>query len=409
MVKNCPESAGGKQDLSTLFLSYQPFPLSVPGKVPASEASTDTSEKWRKLQGMSGVNFCPTRIGGDSFRVVADLDFAGLPNKADLEAWHGAAANGRDARKVETGVVTVWRDTRFAAIVKWPGVSTPQYELDRIGLDYEQCYVEMAKTPKELSIEDVITGAEYQELIRQWTPKNLEAQLQLETRSAAEGSRLVEDATPDRVRFLGIPLWQKFGLTKDALYGRDLPPQKSLDGEDYKAAIRSLFYTPKDGFVYKLSRPLAALVSRKLRPEHPLGHLVVAFHPHRPVKILNDGADRSKGVLENAYVASFVSHGLPDGVVTYDLGDPDRRGYVVAHEFGHHYFLYHHQTSQDETFDTPTQHDTTDLNCIMSYAVDGAQFPRVPTQFNPLFCGKCNLRLRGWRVTSAGVPASSPP
>jgi hypothetical protein len=204
------------------------------------------------------------------------------------------------------------------------------------------------------------------------------------------------------VKFLFIPLWQKFKLTKDCLYGRDLPGQEDLAGADYQAALHLLFYDNTNGFVYKVSRPMARLISNKLRPQYPRGHMIVAFRPHRPVDILKDGSDASKGLHATGFVDGFVSHGLSDGVVTYDLGDSDRRGYVVAHEFGHHNFLYHHEATSDKH---PGHHDNSDHNCIMSYT-DGVA-PRIYKKYNPLFCGKCNLRLRGWKVTGGSIPAAS--
>jgi len=403
LKRNCPGDIGGKTDLAAIFLSYQPFTLDQPDKLPRTEAYLDAKSKWKALVGKTGVNFSPSKMGGDAYRIIADLDFKDLPNEADLKKWHGADANGRNARKAETGELSIWREDSFAKIVMWPGIPLADFQLDRIKVYYDQCYINM-KVPQAgdlIDITSVINSGEYQDLIRNFQPKNLEAQMTAIT-GADDAERITDDATPDRVRFLFIPLWQKFSLTKDCLYGRDVPKQEDLKGPAYEAALNLLFYDDTNGFVYRISRPMARLVANKLRPKHPRGHLVVAFRPHRPVDILKDGADPSKGSHKTGFVARFVSMGLTDGIVTYDLGDGDRRGFVVTHEFGHHNFLYHHEAASDTH---PTHHDTTDHNCTMSYNNGVTAFPEGG--YNPLFCGKCNLRLRGWKVTGAGIPASS--
>ncbi len=410
--KNCPVECGGK-DLPGLFMSYRPFPLTTPGNVPTSEASTDASARWSKVLGMTGVNFRPTKIAGDSFRVIADLDFSGLGNKADLEASHGADAQGRDAAKVETGVITIWRESRFRRIVTWHGTAAVDYGLPDLRRDFEHCYVRMTcpgpgdSTP----ITDLISDSEYQQVLKCFQPANLQTWLEDASGpddeayaglGASEAARVIKDATPGREKVLGIPLWRKFHLTADCLYGRDLPPQKDLPGDQYKLALTSLLYHSDQGFVNKVSEPLALLVSKKVRPQDATTEVVMAFRAHAPVQIWTDGADHSQGSQVEDSV-SYTSCGCADGIVAYDVGDEDRRSYVVAHEFGHHYFLYHHEGAGDQN---PDHHDEDDNNCIMSYP-DGTA-PKISKKYNPLFCGKCNLRLRGWKVTAV-LPAGSGP
>jgi outer membrane protein OmpA-like peptidoglycan-associated protein len=403
LKKNCPGSIGGKTDLEKIFLSYQPFALDKPDKLPRTEAYADATTQWKALVGKTGVNFSPSKIAGDSYRIIADLDFTNLPNAEDLKKWHKADASGRDACRAETGEVFIWREDSFTRIVRWPGLAIADLQLDQIRLYYEQCYIDM-KVPGNddfVDITSVISNSEYQDLISVFQPKNLEAQLTAIT-GADDAERITDDATPGSIKFLFIPIAKKFKLTRDCLYGRDVPAQEDLSGAHYESALQMLFYNRTDGFVYKVSRPMAKLVAQKLRPQVPRGHLVVAFRPHRAVDILKNGSDPSQGYHKQGYRARFVSMGLADGIVTYDLGDGDRRGFVVTHEFGHHNFMYHHEAASDTH---PTHHDTTDHNCTMSYNNGVTAF--AEGAYNPLFCGKCNLRLRGWKVTGADIPAHS--
>ncbi|MEM7410733.1 MAG: LysM domain-containing protein [Myxococcota bacterium] len=406
-VKNCPGTFGGKDQLTDLFLSWKGFPLVERNQIPCSEASVDSGND--KLFGYTGANFVPSKIGGDSYQVIADLDFSGLPNEDDLKDWHGANAEGRDAGKVETGTFTIWRAQPWSKIVSWPGVPAGQYQLQRVRTYFEQCYVKF-DVPGGGAIEDitdVISEQEYRTLVAGWSPEGLQRRLKRRGLSSSDANRVVGDAKPGKT----LGFFDKFSLTKDAFFGRDVPAQKRLGGNEYKAALRSLFYDNSRGFVSKLSEPMAALLSRKLRARHPMGHIVVAFRPHEPVTVYKAPGLIRRGEVDTAnYRASFLSMGLADGIVTYDLGDGDRRGFVLAHEFGHHHFLYHHEVSNDpepppRVSETPEHHDGADHNCIMSYL----SFAEDTTlgEFNPLFCGKCNLRLRGWQVGNAALPASS--
>jgi hypothetical protein len=391
--KNCPKDCGGKDDLTKIFVSYKPFTLNIPNKVPCTQASTD----WKApvFLGRTGVNFIPSYIAGDSYRIVADLDFTGLPNKMDLEKWHKANANGRDACRAETGIFTIWRDDRIARIVSWPGVPMDEYQLWRVSHNYEQCYINMTVALTAVDITSVISNSDYQKCIKDFQPKNLAL---LPPAYAAEQARIQDDATPGR-KFL---FWKKFNLTKDCLYGRDLPDQKNIPGDLYEAAIWSLLYDD-NGFVSKVSDRVARAVSLSLRKEIPYGHIIVAFKPHKPITIKKNGAAGYPDPKTN-YMAGYCSTGCADAVVIYDLASIDRRGYIISHECGHHCFLYHNFPSTNEN---PNHHDKSDWNCIMTYsrqAEINSGIHGLRGTLNPLFCGKCNLRLRGWKIVHPTIP-----
>jgi hypothetical protein len=92
-----------------------------------------------------------------------------------------------------------------------------------------------------------------------------------------------------------------------------------------------------------------------------------------------------------------------DGAVTMNVDNPFDVNCYVLHECGHARFMYHHHTRggstapnrAHRTSDNPTHHDAAQEKCAMSYAVkrDGPDDWKYP------FCGKCILRLRGWKVT----------
>jgi hypothetical protein len=81
--------------------------------------------------------------------------------------------------------------------------------------------------------------------------------------------------------------------------------------------------------------------------------------------------------------------------------------FLLAHEMGHNFYLTH-------AADTKADHDGKDANCTMFYpsqtTLGKARWGRgtgagVPV---PLFCGKCLLKLRGWKIRTGALPAESP-
>jgi hypothetical protein len=75
--------------------------------------------------------------------------------------------------------------------------------------------------------------------------------------------------------------------------------------------------------------------------------------------------------------------------------------YSIAHEIGHCLWLRHWENS-NRSFGK--DHDSSDHSCIMSYPIVGDKF-FGPDVYDPHFCGKCNLKLRGWDVKT--LPANS--
>lgn len=83
---------------------------------------------------------------------------------------------------------------------------------------------------------------------------------------------------------------------------------------------------------------------------------------------------------------------------------------LMAHEIGHNMYLSHWQVPAADPYRRPIDHDQSDNNCMMSYAWHLAGRPAVNAdgmKFHGRFCGKCNLKLRGWHIGGAGMPDKS--
>lgn len=91
--------------------------------------------------------------------------------------------------------------------------------------------------------------------------------------------------------------------------------------------------------------------------------------------------------------------------------------HLFAHEIAHGLFLKHYKNAPEAV---SADHDLADDNCVLSYIyLGGVKGPpskdRVtasaehyhPGNYRPEFCGKCNLKLRGWNIRAAAMPAGA--
>lgn len=128
-------------------------------------------------------------------------------------------------------------------------------------------------------------------------------------------------------------------------------------------------------------------------------------HPHPvPLKVGIPSLD----IADYANPQNIAKDG---GIVLIAKETDMERGHLYAHELAHCLFLSHWQLQNENItndFSHPEDHDIADNNCIMSYSkYDGSYAAShfAKDAFKPEFCGKCNLRLRGWDL--AGLPDSA--
>ncbi len=126
------------------------------------------------------------------------------------------------------------------------------------------------------------------------------------------------------------------------------------------------------------------------------------------------------------YLIPGAAFGGLNGVTMVDQGLVANFDALTAHEAGHCLFLQHAKNAPSTLLE---DHDGQDDNCMMSYPtpLQRAAFDRakvtdmIPRSFagavvspephycidvfKPHFCGKCNLKLRGWNIRALGMPA----
>jgi hypothetical protein len=362
----------GTNDYKSAFVlgnAYEPYDVKDDAgqKVCFSVAVTDAAKFPRRL-GKAGVYFRPSFVAGDSYQLRADLDFTGLPNQADLEKLHGVTSRSKRVSG-RTGVFEIVRRAKVALQLTWPArKNDPEWQ--RVREEFSHAYVDLdvsgiVKQP----ISAFLTQKEYRDIV------------------------VANTAHTDPT---------KVSLLPNALVGVTLPAQGALNAGAYKLALNT--FTNAD-FWDRIYEPLRRKLTEKIRKVYPTGFVVVEFMTHVPVDIQNaPPADTTVTKANRQFVTWSFSIGLPDSQVFADQMDPDKVYYVVAHEMGHNFFLLHWENAGGVAAD----HDTSDHNCSMSYSSSGGPFAHQrPGKYTPHFCGKCILKLRGWDINAAGIPAHS--
>jgi len=148
---------------------------------------------------------------------------------------------------------------------------------------------------------------------------------------------------------------------------------------------------------------LLSRIAAALRRGHPCGGVIfleykfsdairnyLSAEMFQPLPTTSNGNGELMGIIDQAVDAN-----------------PD---FVFTHEVAHCFWLTHHENARGEV---KQHHDQFDHNCMMSYPYWGIGAPPYPHQapnlYDPTFCGKCNLKLRGWDITHADILALDAP
>jgi hypothetical protein len=322
--------------------------------------------KFAKRVGKAGFYFRPSHIAGDDYKIKAEIDFTGLPNRADLESFHGVTDEASRIH-IESGNFRVWRTGRIAMRITWPP-RTNSHQWSEIADEFKKAYLDIdVGTIVTKKISEVLTEGQYK--------------------------KIVADSTEHKKKDVR--------LLDDTLVGVKLPAQDSMKAADYRMALKTF---TSDNYWDKIVYALRERLSENIRKEHPTGFIIAEFLTHRPVNVLK-APPGDKTVVNANYVTWSFSIGLPDSMVFADEKDPDKVYYVVSHEMGHNFWLQHWENTDNIV---TADHDTADHNCSMSYSSATSPYPNQrPRKYTPHFCGQCNLKLRGWDVDQTDIPADS--
>ena len=155
----------------------------------------------------------------------------------------------------------------------------------------------------------------------------------------------------------------------------------------------------------EISGDIVTRLSTQLRPQHPMGLIVLDFKAICPAQwraATGSAADVPGG--RSAWADK-------NGITMIEVDINMNQDTLMAHEIGHNFYLSHWEVPAADAYRRPIDHDQNDHNCMMSYAwyltgrADGVN--ANGQLFDGRFCGKCNLKLRGWDLNGAGLPANS--
>ncbi|QSQ25678.1 hypothetical protein JY651_12410 [Pyxidicoccus parkwayensis] len=405
---NCPATHGGARQAVNRNAGYfrtgnvlPPFATAAAGEVVSTPAYQGGDGK----RGRAGVLFQGSYIAGDKYRIQAKLSFQGRPHRDALQNAHCQVRGGAqwDAiLRARTGQMTLWRQHRIAAVVEWPQPAQ--------AINWGEVAAEYARAYCELDHGQAITLTAAQMRARHFENDPLAPTFE-QTMRLVVGASLRSDFQ------VGNVTWSNDSLFDTNI---DVPVQGGEEkarvySQRVKADTRAALSM---NFLQSYAEGVATFVAgRGGIIIH--GRWVPALRvTHRPTAPWKDPHDED---LELGLMCIGLTRGV---VVLSHAMYPDYQSrFIVAHEMGHSRFLNHHETGSapqangtNPHSDTPTHHDLRDHNCMMCYPWGiPSRNPRIGRSVDwgrvsadrPAFCGKCNLKLRGWKVTTAAVPNAS--
>jgi hypothetical protein len=333
--------------------------------------------------GKAGVYFRPSKIAGDHYAVRADINFKKRPNRWDLEEAH----KPEQPIMVQSHPFVNWLRTGIAAVVGWPK-RDPSLTISM--LDYES-FPTVLRSVKVQPANDEAFLRVRQELARAYIDFSTQGMDVLSISDVLKDSELQDCfKAVKNLKLFKTPAVDPKGL---------LSFKDQTEVWDRGTLINStIAITQAWGLV---QTPLHEAISRKLRSKYPRGLLLVDLLPLQPVALQVESDDEKK-IKVSSYSDIVGGEGMQNGLAFLGQGYPMPFWYVLAHEAGHCLWLRHWENAKSFAMD----HDQEDHSCLMSYPVwKGERKYQIFGTFNPHYCGRCNLKLRGWDVKK--LPDSS--
>lgn len=406
---NCPSTHGGARQAVNPNAGYfragadlPPFVSAAAGDVVSTPAYQGGDQK----RGRAGILFRGSYIAGDNYRITAHISFRGLPNENLLVTAHRQVRNMApwdDILRARTGRMTLWRQHRIAAVVSWPAPAA--------GINWPVVAAEYALAYCELDHGHAVALTAAQIRVR-----HMDGDPMLPTFEQAVGGYIGSDIRADQ-NPLNV-VWDN-----NSLFHTNYQPPAQGPTETAREYIRRVGSDAdaklSENFLQIYATAVALFVADR-------GGIIIhgrwipaVAATHR--KLWGHGSD---GNVEN-FEMGIKCIGLTRGVVvlSHEMFPRYQHRFIVTHEMGHSRFLNHHETGSDPqanvinpASDTPSHHDLRDHNCTMCYPWGiPSRNPRFGTRVSwataslnhAAFCGKCILKLRGWDVVTAPMPAAS--
>lgn len=373
-ARNCPTLHGGvrrdQHQHRTAFwteaASYAPYaPAQIDDAAACVHVPAHVDRAVPARVGRAGVYFHPSLIAGDRYRIQAAVDFVGRPNADALRLAHADVE-----LRAETRTIEVWRRTEVLAVLGWPPRDDAAAIRDGVRDAYRRAYVELDFThtrfePADQILQDgdIVAWMGYLRGLSQATVDRVQNVVDLAHVHADSPVHLLQPAA-------------------------DLEPEQQLAVYMFMA---NMFSELRQGQNPSSFEFLTERIERRLRTGHPAGGLI--FIDYAFTEEVRELVTAMQLDIPTLSVGNSDLNGLVDQRV------PGARYFVFAHEIGHCFWLRHHENAPANTV-ARGDHDPHDHNCMMSYtSEDGPRPHQRAAAYAPQFCGKCNLKLRGWNIT----------
>ncbi len=375
---NCPAAYGGIRTAANnhqnpFWREAQPY---APHAVPTDDggahalwvpAYTDWATTQSRV-GRAGIYLHPSIIAGDRYKVRASLSFSGRGNQIALE-------QANPTRTYETKPIVVWRRVEIFAVVGWPLRDYGSLP-DKCRERYARAFHELDFTATQfVPITDAIDDTDYADWFNH-----------IRTHFKPSIARVVGILDTTHVHAecpaVVLPTVHPAGSQKDDIW--------AFVGSMFDETVQEANVPSAGGF---LLRRIAA----GLRAGHPCGGAIFLEY-----KL----SDELRELIKDAGMGGIptTSNGNNELMGIIDQAVDANRDYVFTHELAHCFWLMHHENAGGEI---APHHDQFDHNCMMSYPYWGNGEPKYahhkPDRYDPTFCAKCNLKLRGWNITHRDI------
>ena len=387
-VENCPKECGGIAEqgtgsaLSAAWVGphYPPYTAKVDydNGVLYSRAHADTDKAARAL-GKTGLLFRSSIIAGDSYKITAALRFTGV--YADALA----AANGEI--RVVTGTVQNWRQTTVATYLPWPARTSNLIDAAvwrRVKEEYGKAYLHLDINPAAIPTDNpgtILDAKAYKE----WILGALEYAWE-----KGKAQRKADDLGIGTNLSNNAPVLLTHG-NQDASMIKDVFANVLFGGKS-----RSSFGDASREELYAGKKQFADMIISGVRARKRRGFIVGDI----------DGWAQAVDHYDDLQKTNMFCVGMRDLLAYIDQNAPYVKNFMLAHEMGHCLWLVHYEDAGGRD---PKDHDQSDHCCMMSYPNDSSSAPEYKhtANYDPHFCGKCNLKIRGWNVRAACIPERS--
>ncbi len=392
-LHNCPRRCGGIAEagvgsaVSAAWLGdhYAPYEAEADAGVVTSRAYAERIHG--RALGKAGLLLRPSLIAGDTYRVTARVRFTG-PDAGALDVANGVI-------EVATGTIQNWRRAVLASYLPWPARPGPKQIQPG---DWQRVQEELARACVWFDVDPNAIPTDTPSAILD--PVKYKAWIEDALYFVGGNDKKTEG------KKTGAALATDFGISTTVA---DATPVVLVHGNSQPYIIKdvvtmglfggksaSAFPNAPRQELYVGSKQFIDMVIDSVRATKPRGFIVGDV----------DGFVSVSARYPTLPPQNLFCVGMRDLACFIDHNADYPRGFMLTHEMAHCLWLRHSERAGEPVLE---DHDRDDHYCMMSYPDPSNTAPAHLQQatFDPHFCGKCNLKLRGWNVRANGVPNGS--